>query len=469
VKSQLRLSRSLLFLLSFTSHARLNTCGLERSLAILLDLPTTLHGVSTSLHASPSSSPLLISLFEMASPDSSLAVESTSESSSSTKKKTKSVWSQAEDTKLVEVVNEVGTGKWGEVETKFEQEGYYRSREGLEQHYRLLKSRAEAQGGASTSSSFFSSPCFNSRFSPPVDAEPLTGSVLLHPFTEEEDTLLVALSTLHEAATSSSVNIDWSNFLTTFPGRCRTDLAVHCKNLKLHMKGRKSDRARVKRIEDGLDGAMKKLRAKFSYLDVEVQQQSTTAKSSSPSLDFSLSQNTSTQPQQPQTSLSSTPSTNTFSHPIPSTSTSATLFGVLPLFPNYSFPLGDSSSSSYVARGAPPSPQLPVPSISSTTAGQPHKAVQIKWSTEQPTFDSVPSSSPLSTVTQTVDPCLPSFPPPASSTLTTSTAKDDVRKSSQTKKRKALDPAFWREGRRILKKLKKALEEPSEEDEGEKA
>lgn len=60
-------------------------------------------------------------------------------------------WTDEENAKLVEIVNEVGLRKWTVVESRMKDEGYTRTARAIEQHYMTLKTRAEAQGVRPTS------------------------------------------------------------------------------------------------------------------------------------------------------------------------------------------------------------------------------------------------------------------------------------------------------------------------------
>jgi hypothetical protein len=56
-------------------------------------------------------------------------------------------WTPHHEMRLVVLVNELGTGKWAEVQSRLKGEGFGRTKGAVETHWTLLKSRADAQGG----------------------------------------------------------------------------------------------------------------------------------------------------------------------------------------------------------------------------------------------------------------------------------------------------------------------------------
>ncbi|BGP20399.1 hypothetical protein JCM10213_002289 [Rhodosporidiobolus nylandii] len=158
----------------------------------------------------------------------------------------KEVWSSADERALVASVKERGPRNWPLVVKDLQEKGCKRSEHSAEQHYSILRARAEAQGVL------------------------LDGPVPLTPWMIDEEGKLLALGQLVDECAASDGktrrSISWSKFLSAFPRRAAPDLSGKLGNLKQLIKGNSRKPSRVKELKEKKEDALEELKKQFPEL-----------------------------------------------------------------------------------------------------------------------------------------------------------------------------------------------------------
>jgi hypothetical protein len=309
-------------------------------------------------------------------------------------------------------------------------------------------------------------------------AEALTGSVPRTPFTPDEDHKILALSTLTRAKAASQgdarSNIDWGTHAALFSHRGGVDLTKRLSHIKLKMKQSKPESEYVKTMEEGTKKAMEEIKKQFPHFDLdateakEPQPQQSTASTSAAVHPAQVQQFSLSPQQQPfltPSSAFSLPPLPFYPPPLPSYAPiSYSHLQPSPNAPTYALafypPVAGPAFPSLPQRLSVPRQSRPDASTSSQiflppphTIKQPSPLTKTLVSIAGPS-SSFSASPPFSNV-ETRSIGVGTSPSPVN---------DQASLSNKGKKRKPLDAGFWKEGSRILKRLRRKLDEPIEEE-----
>jgi hypothetical protein len=148
-----RFAFSFLFLLRFTSfpfsHLRMD-CQLSDYIEEPYDVPIDPQLLQQDANSPPSPQASALNWPPSSSTATPAAAPPTTTSQVvSAQSRAKKSWSSSEDARLVALVGELGTKKWGAVDARLVTDGGTRGATAVEAHYKTLKSRADAQGRSS--------------------------------------------------------------------------------------------------------------------------------------------------------------------------------------------------------------------------------------------------------------------------------------------------------------------------------
>ncbi|GAA6039570.1 hypothetical protein JCM8097_008398 [Rhodosporidiobolus ruineniae] len=376
----------------------------------------------------------------------------------------KVTYTPAQEDALVRIAVEVGDeGSWDEVKERMVAEGFAsRTARGYEHHFLVLQGRAHAQH------------------------VPLQGSLPPRPFSLKNDARLLALSELVQAEglrrNLSKPRISWTRYGVLFAGHGAHDLAERLSNLKQLLKGGTKKPEYRKQLAAEKEVALKDVARLFPNLKPELKKEPKPL----PSLPASVA--TAGRPTAALDTDKTTPTTPA-QKPRPDFSTSASSFASAPFslhFIRRTFLTTPSGATYPVYTSSAPSTPF-FPSVFSVLASETAKVgfsdkaagparVSASTQTEDEELQAAPgraaaeafvqtdpSSSPSSRLSASLAAhvSLSASPSPAQPVPSSSTCS-----RSPTPSKKRPFPAtedVWTQGRRLLKRVKRALVDDDEE------
>ncbi|GAA6017887.1 hypothetical protein JCM10207_003488 [Rhodosporidiobolus poonsookiae] len=354
-------------------------------------------------------------------------------------KRNRRAWAEEEERLLAKYTRGEDRINWSEVQRKLAEKGYDRKEDTVQHHWKLLRNRAQAQN------------------------VPFDGPVPLAPWTNDEDTRLCAVYLYYreEAASGRSKRgtVPWDVEGPHFPGRCVSDLGIHAHNLA---------KSKAPAFRASVEEALAKLRVERSGGTPAVAEDRT--------------------PKAEPLSESQTPAPHPPLAPTHSTSAGATAVPPPPPQAGFAPPRPPEPSPSTSPHALAPRPPAARPSFSllaatpgpatPSFASNPPPAQRTTASPAQSgALHSSPSSSaraylnrlihastPLATTSPAPAPA-PAFSPPRPARAPKRPPRAPSPPSPRTvsKRRLQVSMEVWGEGYRVMKRVRRALEERWEE------
>ncbi|GAA6017862.1 hypothetical protein JCM10207_003480 [Rhodosporidiobolus poonsookiae] len=349
-------------------------------------------------------------------------------------------WDAEEERLLAEYTRGEGPIQWSDVQRKLAEKGYERKEDTVQHHLRVLSGRARAQN------------------------VPFDGPVPLAPWTDDEDARILATSLFYREGSASGRSkrriVSWEGEMRHFPGRGSLDLSGRANNL-MHSKGpafrARADAALAKlRLErSGGTPAVAKGRPPKAH-PLRESQTLAPAFSPAPSPFISKAPSTALPPRPPQASLAPPrPSEPALYPPIIPPARPLPRATYAPLSTLATTPSFSSDVFSFAYNPPPPHRMTASPPQSFPPQSFPASSTRAYLS--QP----VRSFTPLPALPRDPPPPPPPSPAPAPTFSPPRPARAPSEPSPRTigKKRLHASMEVWAEGYRVIKRVRRTLEE----------